>query len=636
MRKNSMKRAITLLLCGVGFAGLSMGGCSDEPSSSGVSAESTASLVDAIEEEDSTSNEPMSADTEPLSPEEETDSQASPEDSVSGGAGDSVSDGDAVDGADGAEEEDGEEVGPEAFARVFESTRFALKQPARIYGIRAMVRVPAGEERIAEVMVWDDFGGNFVDFVYDKPLAVAQRLVGPDDDGQWVDFPLDTPIEVDPGRLVFAGVALDGPEITETSGTLAESGLAKGETEWLAFHDGVSVGFNDYSATWELPADTIQLHVDGAATQPGNDVPPPSLVWSPNDPKDAYGFKPLSASADFLIELEVEWLHTVEAFDFLPVEPEENGLPYASRPAMEDVDGDGAIDVLVGGVGLFINQGDGTFVNDTEAWFGEELPGNGHFGDYDNDGDPDLFLPGLEDRLMRNDGGIFVDVTAESGIDDRTDYLCNGVSGIQHLPTEAMAWVDMNGDGWLDLYLGNFICWDDGFGAPDWVWINNGDGTFSNQTEALDMLQPQQIDPEKAKFFYLATRGIAPADYNGDGKQDVFVGNYRLHRNLMWHNDGEGGFTSVGGETTLEGVGVKEGFSTHYGHTIGAVWGDVDQDGDLDTFHANLAHPRFYHFSDLATLYINEGGDNPVFTDVGQEIGIRYQGDSVEPQFPGL
>jgi len=516
---------------------------------------------------------------------------------------------------------------------VYEYTRLVLKQPARIWSIRAMVEV--GSESPVEVplFIWDDFGGNYMSFDYWNPMAVATAELSAADSGTWVTFELETPLDVDPGRLIYVGAIVDPGEIPEPVGPFASEESEKGETEWLKVHDGTSAGFNTYAQLWDIPASMTRLHVDEASTSYEGDTPPPSLVYSPNDPLDELGFPPISASYDFMIELEVEWTQTVDAHDFVPVTEEESGLPNFSRGAMEDVDGDGAVDVLLGGQGLFINQGEGVFLNDTASWFGEVVPGNGMFGDYDNDGDADFFENGLEDRLFRNDGGVFVNVTEESGISDQMDFLCDGVGGIQSLPTEAVSWIDANGDGWLDLYQGNFICWGDGLGAQDILWINQGDGTFVDGTEAAGMREPQQKDPNNAKYYYLASRGMAPSDYDSDGDMDLFVGNYRLHRNLMWDQGDTGSFTNTGEANLLEGYGVKQGFQTWYGHTIGAVWGDVDQDGDLDTFHANLAHPRFFDFSDLASLYVNDGEETPGFTDMGKEIGIRYQETPSNPNF---
>lgn len=564
-----------------------------------------------------------------------------PEDDVSGSeAGDTeIPDGETSDGFLGVDAaDDASDGGVDASAdvseesppvEVFEYTRLSLKQPARLWSLRARVQVSQPE--LVHLHVWDDFGGNFVSFRHETPLATGSVEVTPEDNGTWVSVPLLTPIDVDPERLIYVGLVLDATPVAPSNGVPVPENTVKGETEWIGVHDGTSIGVNQYEA-WPLEG-FPQLHVDAEATDPEGDKPPHSLVWSPNDPADASGFPPIAASRDFMIELEVEWIHTVEETDFEWLEGSVSGLPGFSRAAVEDVDGDGAVDLLYGGSGLWINNGAGEFTDETALWFPEGIPGNGMFGDYDNDGDPDFFETGGADRLFRNDGGLFVDVTLESGIDDTQSFLCDGVNAVVHAPTESASWLDANGDGWLDLYLGNFICWTEGLGSQDQLWLNQGDGTFVNATETASMSQGQQLDPENDKYFYLASRGTAPADHDNDGDMDLFVGNYRLHRNLLWDQTSPGVFQNLGLETQLEGYGIKQGFQTWYGHTIGAVWGDVDNDGDLDIFHANLAHPRFFDFSDLATLYINEGGAAAQFTDVGEEIGIRYQETPSNPNF---
>ena len=518
----------------------------------------------------------------------------------------------------------------ESHAELYEHARFHLMQPVRIWAVKGVFYIPVATT--LEVHVWDDFGGNFINFQHVGPLATASMEVTPEDSGTWLTIPLDAPIDVDPGRLVYAGVILDAGIAAPATGVLAPEGVEKGITEWSGVDDGAWTGYHQYNDKPDLVG-FPQLYVDDAVSVPEGDLPGHSLIWSPNDPPNADGFPPVSlAAGDYLIQLETELIHGVDEFAFEPISVEEMGLPSFSRIALEDVNGDGAIDAMTG-AGLYLNDGTGHFTNASGEWLPNGTPANGMFGDYDNDGDPDFFSTGGKDTLWRNDGGVFVDVTAESGIDDWQLFTCNGNKADQNVPTETASWIDANGDGWLDLYQGNFICWDDAFGAKDLLWINQGDGTFVESTEAANMVEGQLKMPGEEKYYYLASRGTAPADYDGDGDMDLHVTNYRLHRNLMWANQGDGTFVNRGVESILEGYATDVGFQTHYGHTIGAVWGDVDHDGDLDVFHANLAHPRFFDFSDLATLYINGGGSNPVFTDVGAEIGIRYQETPSNPNF---
>lgn len=460
--------------------------------------------------------------------------------------------------------------------QVHEYVRFEMEQPVRIWGLRAQLRVPAAGE--ATVVLWDDFGGNFFNFDVEAPLAAVTREVTPADEGTWVEFPLAWPVDLVPGRMFYAGVVVN------------EGGA--------------------------------QLSVDAASETPEGKQPH-SLVWFAAEPPDSGGFPAIAASpGDFLLQAEVELLDPMkpEDKDFEPVSLEDLGLPGFSRIALADVDGDGDLDVMLDGPRLFLNDG-GKYTDVTEAW----LPGiTGHnggvFGDYDNDGDPDYFATGFQnpqDRLLRNDGGGFTDVTTESGIDDTMKFNCNGDDKDQPVPTEAAAWLDVDNDGWLDLYQANFICWDPpAQGALDLLWRNNGDGTFT------DITQPSGA--WKGQIGGLAGRGVAPADADGDGLVDILVTNYRLHKDFFFQNKGGGKVEMTGDANKLTGVGTFAMGAIYFGHSIGAAWGDVDGDLDLDVFVAALAHPRFITFSQQATLYENPGGAGAVFQDVTELIGIRY------------
>lgn len=468
-------------------------------------------------------------------------------------------------------------------AMVYEFARFHTLWPARIWSFRAMFQ--ASQDGKITVYLWDDFGGDFIDFQVDPPLAVAEIEVSAAQSGQWIDVPLEYPVDFVPGRMFYAGVIVDG-------------------------------------------AGSPQLMVDDAPSDaPYPDTAPPSLVWQSAEPLSPEGFPAISlAAGDYMLRVEAEQLDVVTDFQFEGLSEDTTGLPGFSRIAFADIDDDGDDDVMLDGPRLYINDGFGVFQDATTTALGDITGHNGGvWGDYDNDGDPDYFATGLKDRLLRNDDGIFVDVTAESGIDDAQDFMCDGTGGIQNVPTEAAAWLDADNDGDLDLYQANFICWVDGYGSQDKLWLNQGDGTFLDGTFSMSMVSPQALKPHLPDKYYLAGRGLAPADYDNDNDLDLLVANYRLHRNLMWENDRGTTMASVGEYSTLEGVGTLASLQMYFGHTIGAVWGDIDYDGDLDVFQANLSHPRFFSFSQVATLYENPGGPSPIFQDVTDLVGIRYQ-----------
>ena len=179
---------------------------------------------------------------------------------------------------------------------------------------------------------------------------------------------------------------------------------------------------------------------------------------------------------------------------------------------------------------LYINQGDGTF-REMAAEYGidsEARTRHAVFFDYDKDGWLDLYLlnhppnagnysdylgvdENLEEfasRLYRNDGaGKFVDVSVETGI------LRNGY------PNSASA-VDFNNDGWTDLYVAN------DFAKPDWLFLNNGDGTFTNSIDSV------------ARHISFFSMGVDAGDINNDGWNDLMVldmqaeDNFRIKSNM--------------------------------------------------------------------------------------------------------
>ena len=463
---------------------------------------------------------------------------------------------------------------PEA---TYEYVRFEMEQPVRIWALRAQLRVPGPTD--VTLYLWDDFGGNFFNFDVDAPLATMTRAVSPADEGQWLTFELPYPVDLDPGRMFYAGLVVDG--------------------------------------------EGVQLMVDAGAVVPEGKQPT-SLAWLSAEPPDEQGFPTLlGAPGDFMLRAEIELIHVVAEADrdFEKIPADELGIPGMSRPAFADVDGDMDLDIMTDGPRLYLNDGAGHFTDVTAQWLPEISGHNGGvFGDFDNDGDPDYFATGHKspaDRLLRNDGGIFTDVTAESGIDDNQDWNCNGEEGVQPVPTEAAAVLDYDNDGWLDIYQANFICWDPpAVGSMDLFWHNNGDGTFTNATQALGA--------DDGQWKGLAGRGVAPADSDGDGWVDVLTTDYRLHKDLFFQNKSGQKMSMTSDANHLSGKGTMWGGAVYFGHSIGAAWGDIDQDGDLDVFVASLAHPRFITFSQKATMYLNPGGPEPVFEDVTEAMGIRY------------
>ena len=163
---------------------------------------------------------------------------------------------------------------------------------------------------------------------------------------------------------------------------------------------------------------------------------------------------------------------------------------------------------------------------------------------------------------------VFTDVTEAAGLGAFRHE--NGAVGNKWYP-EMMGsgggFIDYDGDGWLDILLMGGGHWDDpadpGYRAL-WLYRNNGDGTFADQTEAAGLADVVAY-----------TIGLAVADYDNDGDQDFVLMN--LGENMLFRNDG-GVFTEVG---------TQAGLSEHHEWSSSALFFDADLDGDLDLYAAN-------------------------------------------------
>jgi len=247
-------------------------------------------------------------------------------------------------------------------------------------------------------------------------------------------------------------------------------------------------------------------------------------------------------------------------------------------------------------IGLFHNNGDGRLVDQTFRVPADlhvrEGEGGGIFGDYDNDGDEDLFLPVWPHNvLLRNDRGLFTQVDAGS---DLTDSLW----------TDNAVWLDYDRDGYLDLYVAAFyvaryFVGEDDAPHANRLFRNNGDETFSDQTTVagLDIL----FDPEYGGSY----GGMAAGDFNDDGWPDIYVG-VMDYPNRLFLNDGAGGFH----DATSGDIGDE-------GEAFSIAVGDIDNDGDLDIFQGAGGSGE-EGFRSLMLLNLGEGQ----FLDVTEAVGL--------------
>ena len=291
--------------------------------------------------------------------------------------------------------------------------------------------------------------------------------------------------------------------------------------------------------------------------------------------------------------------------------------------AFLDYDNDGNLDLfLVNSAApsaLFRNNGDGTFTDVTASAKVNNQGSYGHgvaCGDVDNDGYVDIYVTNFRaNRLYHNNGdGTFTDITAQAGVGD-TRW------------SSSATFFDYDSDGYLDLYVVNYVnyrldgsapiclenpafhatekvrgyCHPKHFeGAPDRLYRNNGDGTFTDTTDVANIRDP-------GGMFLGKGLGVVAADFDADGNPDLYVANDDTP-NYLFYNKGDGTFAEI---AILTGCAYSADGVAQAGMGVDAR--DYNGDGFLDLFVTNFSY-------ETNTLYRNNG--DGTFTDVSYKARL--------------
>ena len=357
----------------------------------------------------------------------------------------------------------------------------------------------------------------------------------------------------------------------------------------------------------EAPGEETGLAVEAPHAVQTSDVAPPALPFT-----------------DVTVEAGIDFMH-VNGAEGEKLLPETMG----SGAAFFDADGDGDLDLFLvngtawphaagsrqGSSALFLNDGRGHF---EKAVMRTDMYGTGvAVGDVDGDGLDDLFVAAVgENRLFKNQGdGSFSDVTSTAGVGGATDMW-----------STSAAFGDVDGDGDLDLFVGNYVQWSRqidaevdyrltgvgrAYGPPvnyqgtfSYLYRNRGDGTFEDVSEAagLHVRNPATGVPVGKAL------GLAPVDLDGDGDLDMMVANDTV-RNFVFQNRGDGTFDEIG-----EPVGLAYGRAGEATGAMGIDSAHYRNDGDIGFAIGNFAN-------EMTSLYMSQGAAD-LFVDEAITDGI--------------
>jgi hypothetical protein len=247
---------------------------------------------------------------------------------------------------------------------------------------------------------------------------------------------------------------------------------------------------------------------------------------------------------------------------------------YRGTSDWVDYDNDGDLDIMISGsisiysftTKLYRNDGGNTFIEQNSILLPAISRSSVSWGDYNNDGDPDILITG-QDESSKSIAGIY----RNNGNNTFTEQ-----TGISLTPvTEGnVTWCDFNNDKYLDILLSGSLSSTSSTKVTK-IYINNGDNTF---IELTGILLPG-----------VSNSSVHNSDYDSDGDQDILLSGYSISGPIskVFKNNGSGSFNEL---TNISLTGISDGT---------AVWGDYDNDGDPDILIAGL----------VSKIYRNDGND---------------------------
>jgi len=288
----------------------------------------------------------------------------------------------------------------------------------------------------------------------------------------------------------------------------------------------------------------------------------------------------------------------------------------------DDFNNDGYLDIITSDWGwkdgymhVFFNNKNGGFTDVTQQSGLAGLRGGLNMiqADYNNDGFVDILVLrgawnsgqyGKQPKsLLRNNGdGTFTDVTIQSGL-------------LSFHPTQAGVWRDFNNDGWLDLFIGNETS---SLREPESseLFMSNGDGTF------------KEVASDAGVDISSFIKGVTSADYDNDGRADIFISTLNGNK-ILYRNEGE-----QGGTIRFKDVTHEAGLDDVLAKTFPTWFFDYDNDGWPDIFicgydgggksmtHAIAAQSLGTPDPSATTMYLYHNNHNGTFTNVTKETGL--------------